>query len=65
MNYKLLVYVFSIMLSIYALSALNFEKLIKRDKIIETRVLVLVLSLILGNLLTNFIFDFLEISKIM
>lgn len=65
MNYKLLVYVFSIMLCIYAMSAVNFEKIIKKDKVIETRFLVIILSLVLGYLLSNFIFDFLEFSKIL
>lgn len=64
MNYKLLIYIFSILLSVYALSGINYEKFIKRNKIIETRFLVLILSLISGYLLTNFIVDFLEISKI-
>ena len=64
MNYKLLVYVFNIMLCIFSLSGINFEKLIKRDRIWETRILVMVLSLVLAYLLTNFLFDFLSVSKL-
>lgn len=64
MNYKLLVYVFNIMLCIFSLSGINFEKFIKRDRIWETRVLVVVLALVLAYLLTNFIFDFLSISQL-
>lgn len=64
MNYKLLVYVFNIMLCIFSLSGINFEKLIKRDRVWETRILVMVLSLVLAYLLTNFIFDFLSVSKL-
>ena len=64
MNYKLLVYVFNIMLCIFSLSGINFEKLIKRDRIWETRILVIVLSLVLAYLLTNFIFDFLSVRKL-
>lgn len=65
MNYKILVYVFSIMLCIFATSAINFEKIIKKDKVIQTHILVMIISLVLGYLLTNFIFDFLEYSKIL
>lgn len=64
MNYKLLVYVFNIMLCIFSLSGINFEKFIKRERIWETRVLVVVLALVLAYLLTNFIFDFLSISQL-
>ncbi len=64
MNYKLFVYVFNIMLCLYALSSIHFEKMIKKEKVVETRILVIILGLILAYLLTNFIFDFLEFSKI-
>ncbi len=64
MNYKLLVYVFNMMLCIFSLSGINFEKFIKRDRVWETRILVIILALALAYLLTNFIFDFLSVSKI-
>lgn len=64
MNYKLLVYVFNIMLCTFSLSGINFEKIIKKNKVVETRILVIVLGCILAYLLTNFIFDFISISKI-
>lgn len=64
MNYKLLVYAFNIMLCIFSLSGINFEKFIKSNRVWETRILVIVLSLVLAYLLTNFIFDFLSVSKL-
>ena len=64
MYYKLLVYVFNMMLCIFSLSGINFEKFIKRDRVRETRILVIILALALAYLLTNFIFDFLSVSKI-
>ncbi len=63
MNYKLIVYTFTILLNIFALSGINFEKFIKKDRIWETRILVMILSFVLAYLLTNFIFDFLSVSK--
>lgn len=64
MNYKIFLYIFFVLLSAYSLSAINFEKIIKKNKIIETRILVMILSFISGYILTNFIVDFLEFSKI-
>ena len=58
MHYKLYIYVISVMLSTYALTGINFEKIIKRNKNIEVRILVILLSFIMGYLITNFIVDF-------
>lgn len=64
MNYKLLIYVFNVMLCIFALSGVNFNAIMKTNKIAESKILVMVLGFSLAYLLTNFIFDFLEISMI-
>lgn len=64
MNYKLLLYVFNIMLCMYALSGINFNTIMKTNKIVESRILVMIIGFGLAYLLTNFIFDFLEISMI-
>ena len=65
MNYKVYIYVVFVLLTAFALSAINFEKFIKKNKIWETRILVMILSFIGGYLLTNFLVDFLEFSQIL
>ena len=47
------------MLSAFALSGINFEKIIRKNRIWETRILVLLLSLVMGYLVTNFVLEFL------
>lgn len=64
MNYKAYIYIFSIMLSVFALSGINFDGFIKSKKVIEARILVVLLSLALGYLVTNFITDFMNVSQI-
>lgn len=64
MNYKIYLYVFFVLLSAFALSAVNYEKFIKKNKIVETKILVMIMSFISGYLLTNFVTDFLEFSHI-
>ena len=64
MNYKAYIYVISVLLSAYALSGINFDNFIKKNKALEARVLVVILSLSLGYLITNFITDFLSVSSI-
>ena len=44
MNYKLYVYVFSILLSIYALTGINFEKITRKNKVIEIRIFIIIVG---------------------
>ena len=60
MLYHKIVYIASVMASIFALSGINYEKFIKKDKIYETRFLVILLSLALGYLVGSFIISFIE-----
>ena len=64
MNYKAYIYVISVLLSAYALSGINYDSFIKKNKALEARILVIVSSLALGYLITNFITDFLQVSSI-
>lgn len=59
MNYKIYLCTFCTLLSAYALSAIHFEKMIKKNKIIETKILYFILSFVLGYLLTEFLVLFL------
>ena len=58
MNYKVYIYIVTIFLSIFALSGINFEKFIRKNKIIESRILVILMGISLGYIVANFIFDF-------
>lgn len=65
MNYKVYIYVITVLLSTYTLAGVNFNKIMKKDKVIEARILVILLSLIMGYLITNFIVDFINVSSIL
>ena len=58
MNYKVYLYIINVLLATYCLSGINFDKIMKRNKPIEARILVIIISFIVGYLLTNFIADF-------
>ena len=65
MNYKLIIYIITVLLSTYTLSSINFNNFFKKNKTIEARIFVILLSFIMGYLLTNFIVDFIEVSSIL
>ena len=64
MNYKAYIYVVTLLMSIYALSGVNFDRFIKTNKAIEARLLVILISLATSYLVTNFITDFINVSSI-
>lgn len=64
-NIKVYFYVFFVMLSAYTLTGINFDSILKKNKIWEARFLVIILSLIMGYLLTNFVYDFLNACRIL
>ena len=57
---KLLLYIFFTFVSAFGLSGVNFSGIIKSGKVIEAKVLVMVLSFSFGYLLTNFVLDFIN-----
>ena len=65
MNIKVCLYILTTLLSVYTLSGINFNKIWKKERILEARLFVIALSLIMSYLLTNFIIDFLSSSKIL
>jgi len=58
MNYKIYLYSLFTLLSIYIISGINIEKIMKKNRIVETKLLVICLSCALSYLLTNFVVDF-------
>lgn len=62
MNYKIYLYALFIFLSIFIFSGVNFEKIMKKDKVIEARLLVICLSFSMGYILTNLVLDFLNLA---
>ena len=65
MNYKLILYIITVLLSTYTLSAVNFNNFFKRNKLLESKIFIICMSMIMGYLLTNFIVDFIEVSSIL
>ena len=61
MNYKIYLYAFFLFLSIYILSGVNFNGIMKKNKSVEAKLLVMTLSCALSYLLTNFVLSFLNL----
>lgn len=64
MNFRTYIYIVSILLSTFAVSGINFDNVFRKNKVIEARVLVVLLALALGYLVGTFVITFIECSKI-
>ncbi len=60
MGIKVYLYVFFTLMSIFIFNGINWQVIMKKDKVIEARMLVLSLSFGLSYLLTNFVVDFIS-----
>lgn len=58
MNYKILLYAIFLLLSVFVLSGINFNVIMKKNKEIEAHIFVIILSMALSYLITNFVWDF-------
>lgn len=58
MDIKIYLYVFFTLMAIFIFNGVNFGAIMKKNKVIEARLLVLTLSFALSYLLTNFVLDF-------
>ena len=59
MNVKVYLYIITTLLSAYTLTGINFNKFWNSKKSMEAKIFIILLSLIMSYLLTNFIVDFL------
>ena len=60
MNYKTLLYAINLLLSMVALSGVNFDKFMNSNKPVEARMLVIIFGIATSYLVTNFITDFMS-----
>lgn len=65
MNYKLIIYSVSMIISAFAISSLNVNRFFKKNKVFEANVLAVLMIIALAELVSSFIINFLEVSRIL
>ena len=58
MTAKLILYIFTVPLSIYALDSIRINNVFKVNRVFQARLLYLLISFSLSYLFTNFLYDF-------
>lgn len=65
MNYKLIVYILSVLTTTFALSSIDLNKIFKKNKVVEANIFAILLILTISHLVAQFIINFMEVSKIL
>lgn len=65
MNYKVFIYAISIVASTFAISSLNLNRFFKQGKVFEANLFAILLIIALSELVSAFVINFLEVSKIL
>lgn len=63
MNAKYFLYIFVSIIVIWSMEAININHIFKKNRVLQARVFYVLLSLSVIYLITNFIFDFFSVSK--
>ena len=61
---EIIVYIICVLLSIFAVSGINFNNFFKKNHIWEARVFIVIISFVMGYLLAEFIINFTNLSII-
>ena len=65
MDAKFFLYIFVAIIVIWAMDSVNINKIFKKNKVLQARVFYFLLAIALIYLITNFITDFFEASKVL
>ncbi|MBS4200689.1 DUF1146 family protein [Bacillus sp. FJAT-49732] len=60
---NLISHLFFIGITFYALQALNFEKLLRKNRVFQARLLYIVVTIVIGSAVSNFFLDYLYWSR--
>ena len=61
---KFLLYILITLLVVWAIDSVNINKIFKKNKVIQAKVFYFLLGISMVYLITNFIMDLFEVSKI-
>ncbi len=65
MNYKMIIYVICVLCVSFSMSSVDLNRIFKQNKVIEANMFAVILILAIAELVSRFIINFLEVSKIL
>lgn len=65
MNYKVVVYIITVLVTTFGVSSLDINRFFKQGKVVEANVFAVLLILAIAELVSSFLINFLEVSWIL
>lgn len=65
MNYKLIVYMLSILFTTFGMASVDLNRFFKQGKVVEANIFAILMILAISELVASFIINFLEVSRIL
>lgn len=65
MNYKMIVYILSVLFTSFGMVSVDLNRFFKQGKVVEANIFAVLLILAVSELVASFIINFLEVSKIL
>lgn len=65
MNYKLIIYILSVLTTTFAMASVDLNRFFKQGKVVEANIFAILMILAISELVSNFIINFLEVSRIL
>lgn len=65
MNYKLIIYILSVLFTTFGMSSVDLNRFFKQGRVVEANIFAILLILAIAELVSSFIINFLEVSRIL
>lgn len=65
MNNKVVVYIITVLVTTFGVSSLDINRFFKQGKVVEANVFAVLLILAIAELVSSFLINFLEVSRIL
>lgn len=65
MSYKLVIYILAVLFTSFGMMSVDLNRFFKQGKVVEANVFAVLLILAIAELVSSFIINFLEVSKIL
>lgn len=65
MNYKMVIYILAVLFTTFGVSSLDLNRFFKQGRAVEANIMAVLIILAIAELVSNFIINFLEVSKIL
>lgn len=62
---KVSIYIISFLLTVLSMEGLNLNSLFKQSKVIQARIIYMLIAISISYLVTNFIYDFFNCFKVL